>query len=204
MRTTKFFFLLIVLSTWMVAYGQTNKLSTAERFKKEYANKNMANKVIFYAYIADPDPNPTNIREIPGGKVVKTISSDEACAVSLIEVWNGWFRISAIIEIDGENFTLPTKQAWLHGSVLGAFTRSYDSVKGTSIGRYDAGHPILYANPDVKSKAVYTITDDEVSVSYIDMVEGWINVRYTNSKGEKYMGWIESVWLCTNPLTTCP
>lgn len=204
MRTTKFFLLLIVLSTWGITCGQTKKLSTTERFKKEYANKNPANEVIFYAYIADPEPNPTNIRVIPGGKVVKTISKDEACAVSLIEVWNGWFRISATIEIDGEDFTLPTKQAWVHGSVLGAVTRSYDSVKGTSIGSYDAGYPILYAHPDVKSKTVYTIMEEEASVSYIDMVEGWIKVRYINSEGEKHVGWIEAVWLCTNPLTTCP
>lgn len=204
MNTTKLFILFIALYASVAVYGQNKKLSTAERFKKEYVNQNPSNKVVFYAYIDDPDPNPTNIREIPGGKVVKAISKDEACAVSLIEVWDGWFRISPTIEVLAEDLTLPVKQAWVHGSVLGAFTRSYDSVQGESIGSYDDGYPILYAKPDVNSKVIYKITTEEVSVSYIDMVDGWIKVRYIDSKRKQYIGWIESVWLCTSPLTFCP
>jgi len=43
------------------------------------------------------------------------------------------------------------------------------------------------------------------ALTVVDMVKGWIKVKYTPKKSRKSLiGWIETEWLCPNPVTTCP
>jgi len=183
---------------------QQKKLTTAERFQKEYVNKNTADEVIFYAYISDPDPNPTNIRATPGGKVIKKIDPDETTEVKLLEVWNGWFRISTTIEVDMEEVTLPGEQAWLHGSVLGLMTRFYYSDLVRAQAKHGKHYGKLFAKPDRNSKVVCAMPSEELSLSLVDMQKDWMKVRYIDEQGKYYIGWIEMEWLCANPYSTCP
>ena len=57
--------------------------------------------------------------------------------------------------------------------------------------------------PDANSPIAFTI-EEEICVSYVDMVKGWIKVKCTPKKSRKsFVGWIETEWLCSNPVTTC-
>ena len=184
--------LLLLLSASMAAQ---QKQTTAQRFQATYKNTNPKNETIDYAYASSPDQTDVNVRATHGGTIVFKLDHNEpGYTVDLYEVWNGWFRISPQIEtVDQGPIVLKSKQAWIHGSQLGAGTRNYGGEKLTFRTRPDANSPI-----------VFTI-EEEIGVSYVDMVKGWIKVKYTPKKSRKsFVGWIETEWLCPNPVTTCP
>ena len=184
--------LLLLLSASMAAQ---QKQTTAQKFRATYKNTNPTDETIFYAYVGAPDETDVNVRATPGGTIVFKLDHNEpGYIVDLYEVWNGWFRISPQIEtVDQGSIVLKSKQAWIHGSQLGACTRNYGGGKLT-----------FRTRPDANSGIAFTI-EEEICVSYVDMVEGWMKVKYTPEKSRKsFVGWIESERLCTNPVTTCP
>ena len=183
--------LLLLLSAGIAAQ---QKQTTAQRFQATYKNTNPKNETIFYAFASSPDQTDVNVRATPGGTIVFKLDHNEpGYTVDLYEVWNGWFRISPQIEtVDQGSIVLKSKQAWIHGSQLGAGTRNYGGQKLTFRTRPNANSPI-----------VFTI-NEEIGVSYVDMVKGWIKVKYTPEKSKKsFVGWIETEWLCPNPVTNC-
>ena len=184
--------LLLLLSASMAAQ---QKQTTAQKFQATYKNTNPTNEAIDYAYASSPDQTDVNVRATPGGTIVFKLDHNEpGYTVDLYEVWNGWFRISPQIEtVDQGPIVLKSKQAWIHGSQLGADTRNYGGEKLTFRTRPDANSPIAFT------------IEEEIGVSYVDMVKGWIKVKYTPKKSRKSLiGWIETEWLCPNPVTTCP
>ena len=183
--------LLLLLSASMAAQ---QKQTTAQRFQATYKNTNPKNETIFYAFASSPDQTDVNVRATPGGTILFKLDHNEpGYTVELYEAWNGWFRISPEIEtVDQDPIVLKSKQAWIHGSQLGAGTRNYGGQKLTFRTRPNANSPI-----------VFTI-NEEIGVSYVDMVKGWIKVKYTPEKSKKsFVGWIETEWLCPNPVTNC-
>ena len=184
--------LLLLLSASMAAQ---QKQTTAQKFQATYKNTNPTNETIDYAYASSPDQTDVNVRATPGGTIgFKLDHNEPGYTVELYEVWNGWFRISPQIEtVDQGPIVLKSKQAWIHGSQLGADTRNYGGEKLTFRTRPDANSPIAFT------------IEEEIGVSYVDMVKGWIKVKYTPKKSRKsFEGWIETEWLCPNPVTTCP
>ena len=184
--------LLLLLSASMAAQ---QKQTTAKKFQATYKNTNPTNEAIDYAYASSPDQTDVNVRATPGGTIVFKLDHNEpGYTVDLYEVCNGWFRISPQIEtVDQGPIVLKSKQAWIHGSQLGADTRNYGGEKLTFRTRPDANSPIAFT------------IEEEIGVSYVDMVKGWIKVKYTPKKSRKSLiGWIETEWLCPNPVTTCP
>ena len=184
--------LLLLLSASMVAQ---QKQTTAQRFQATYKNTNPTNEAIDYAYASSPDQTDVNVRATPGGAIVFKLDHNEpGYTVELYEAWNGWFRISPEIDpVDQGPIVLKSKQAWIHGSQLGAGTRNYGGGKLTFRTRPDANSPIAFT------------IEEEICVSYVDMVKGWIKVKYTPENSRKsFVGWIESERLCPNPVTTCP
>lgn len=166
--------------------------STAERFKAEYVNQNPRNEAIGVAYIVDPDPKGTNVRESPGGKVIKVLQRDANWMIDLCEAWNGWFRISPEIDsAEDDAIDLKTDNCWVHGSLVASSTRNYDNQTLK-----------FYAKPDSKSAVTFTVSD-EVQVTFVDVTNEWAKVCYTDKNGKKLIGWIELEWLCGNPYTTC-
>lgn len=183
--------LLLLLSASMAAQ---QKQTTAQRFQATYKNTNPKNETIFYAFASSPDQTDVNVRATPGGTILFKLDHNEpGYTVELYEAWNGWFRISPEIEtVDQDPIVLKSKQVWIHGSQLGAGTRNYGGQKLTFRTRPNANSPI-----------VFTI-NEEICVSYVDMVKGWIKVKYTPEKSKKsFVGWIETEWLCPNPVTNC-
>ena len=183
--------LLLLLSAGIAAQ---QKQTTAQKFQATYKNTNPKNETIFYAFASSPDQTDVNVRATPGGTILFKLDHNEpGYTVELYEAWNGWFRISPEIEtVDQDPIVLKSKQAWIHGSQLGAYTRNYGGQKLTFRTRPNANSPI-----------VFTI-NEEICVSYVDMVKGWIKVKYTPEKSKKsFVGWIETEWLCPNPVTNC-
>ena len=183
--------LLLLLSASIAAQ---QKQTTAQKFQATYKNTNPKNETIFYAFASSPDQTDVNVRATPGGTILFKLDHNEpGYTVELYEAWNGWFRISPEIEtVDQDPIVLKSKQAWIHGSQLGAGTRNYGGQKLTFRTRPNANSPI-----------VFTI-NEEIGVSYVDMVKGWIKVKYTPEKSKKSLvGWIETEWLCPNPVTNC-
>ncbi len=184
--------LLLLLSAGIAAQ---QKQTTAQKFQATYKNTNPTNEAIDYAYASSPDQTDVNVRATPGGTIVFKLDHNEpGYTVELYEAWNGWFRISPEIEtVDQGPIVLKSKQAWIHGSQLGACTRNYGGEKLT-----------FRTHPDANSPIAFTI-EKGICVSYVDMVKGWIKVKYTPKKSRKsFVGWIESERLCPNPVTTCP
>ena len=184
--------LLLLLSAGIAAQ---QKQTTAQKFQATYKNMNPTDETIDYAYASSPDQTDVNVRATPGGTIVFKLDHNEpGYTVDLYEVWNGWFRISPQIEtVDQGPIVLKSKQAWIHGSQLGADTRNYGGEKLT-----------FRTHPDANSPIAFTI-EEEIGVSYVDMVKGWIKVKYTPKNSRKSLiGWIETEWLCPNPVTTCP
>lgn len=171
---------------------EQKKLSTSERFKKEYVYDKTQDSIRVGAYLSDPDSGPSNIRLIPGGEIIKTIPDGVDVIFFLIEAWNGWIRIYPEMYVDNEKVKIHAKSCWIHGSILGASTSNY--------GGQDIN---IYSKPDRKSKTVYVIKGEQGYVTFIDVKDGWAKVKIKNSKGKIIIGWIESGWLCGNPYTNC-
>ena len=133
--------LLLLLSAGIAAQ---QKQTTAQKFQATYKNTNPTNETIDYAYASSPDQTDVNVRATPGGTIVFKLDHNEpGYTVELYEVWNGWFRISPQIEtVDQGPIVLKSKQAWIHGSQLGADTRNYGGEKLTFRTRPDANSPI--------------------------------------------------------------
>ena len=146
----------------------------------------------FTAFLTDGDET-TNIRNKPGGKVVMTVSANPSYVFDLTSPQNGWWRILEFwnAEDEDEDATLKgsdTGEYWIHFSVLGVNTRNY-------------GGQELYLReaPDEDANVVFTF-DKEMTLSPMDVQGDWVKVKVGNFD---IVGWIETEWLCSNPLTNC-
>ena len=106
-------------STTNTETSKVQKKSTQQLFKETYRNQNRRNEPVFQAWVTDPDPTGTNVRQTPNGVVMRILMPNEhSYMVSVLEEWNGWFRIDNPIQVldteedlycDGEMPTL-----WIH------------------------------------------------------------------------------------------
>ena len=141
-----------------------------------------------YAYLIDDDTNGTNLRKRPNGEIIYVLKTQYGnVEFRLSESKDNWFKITNIDTYDDIIEPIPD-ECWIHGSLLGANTRNY------------GGQPVaLYKTQDTTQMA-FTIYEQDVLLSYNAMCgSDWVQVNY---KGE--LGWIQSEWLCSNPVTTCP
>ena len=141
------------------------------------------------------DPTDTNLRETPGGKIVKTVSHKGDYILCVCQPKNGWWQVHSISDIEGNEIEVPKGDGnrwWIHSSVIALGTRNY----GNQWIR-------IYASPSDKSKVVFK-SRKELTVTPIDIKDDgeWVKVSVTY-KGKKYVGWIEGDNLCDNPVTNC-
>jgi len=120
--------------------------------------------------IVDKDPKGTNVRDAPGGKVVKVVPfvSVESPRTVTVDGKSGeWFHVRA----DGE-------EGWMHRSVLGLCSGGTEDgdpslAKGPS---YDSGQGpfIPYGTP----------------VGLLDMKNEWLKLEYVDARGDVVVGWL--------------
>lgn len=160
----------------------------------EIKQKSSTEKVNFcdsgetYAYLIDDDTNGTNLRKSPNGEIIYVLKTQNGnVEFRLSESKDNWFKITNIDAYDDIIEPIPD-ECWIHGSLLGANTRNY------------GGQPIaLYKTQDTTQMA-FTIYEQDVILRFNAMCgSNWVQVKH---KGE--LGWIQSEWLCSNPVTTCP
>ena len=143
------------------------------------------------AYIVDNDGPVTNIRNVPKGKVVATLPTDEALAVTLLSAKGEWWKIGDVVDKYGDDemeIVLRGSKTgyWIHRSLL------QFSIAGDPTGA-------LRATPSSKGKAVKII--GEPYFHPIALKGNWVKVVSTDGK---CTGWIHRDNICFNPLTTCP
>jgi hypothetical protein len=141
------------------------------------------------AYLDDPDLSGTNIRKSPGGAVVMQLVKDEVNIeyfLTLTEAKNGWFRIESPVGGMENDFEIPGGEGWIHGSVIAADTRNY------------GGQKLELRSEPGGGKLVGIIDEDVGGLRLKDLCGDWALVEYAGTTG-----WIETEWLCGNPLTNC-
>ncbi len=161
-------------------------------FSKEKAEKDN-DKNCLTVFISDN--TDTNIRNSPKGKVVKQLPKNGEYMLVVCESKNGWWKIedneieAYTDSFEGTTTVKEAEQCWIHYSVLGVSTRNYASQELK-----------LYATPSEKAAVAYSFRE-EIKLHPIESRGEWVKVKTTD---RKHTGWIQSEWLCGNPLTTCP
>ena len=141
-------------------------------------------------YVSDPTGTSTNVRATPGGAVTGTLAVDGEYLVTLAGCKKSWCRASAIETVEGTPVTHKKGgERWLHSSVLAFSTRNYGGQKLT-----------LRAKPDDKSAPAFSFTDEKV-LRPLDVRAGWVQAQTLD---KKHRGWLQTEWVCGNPVTTCP
>lgn len=140
-------------------------------------------------FLSDSDLSGTNIRKHPGGEVImKIVRSEEnpEYMFALTEAQNGWFKIKGTISGMDNQIKIPNDEGWIHSSVIGVETRNY------------GGQELKLLDQPEGEKVVGLIKEQSYGLKIKDLCGEWVKVEH---KG--VTGWIESEWLCGNPVTTC-
>lgn len=160
--------------TVSTAYVSTT--STAESNQSVPADDNICACSVS-AYLDDPDPNGTNIRETPKGKITGQLHYDADCdclTVSFTGSKDGWMRLS--------------EGGWVHGKLFSVSTRNY--APGEKV--------YLQADPTEESVVVAEF-DIERSFKVVGCCGSWLQVEDDSGK----IGWLTGEMICANPLTNC-
>ena len=145
-------------------------------------------------YISDDNGAFTNVRNAPKGKVVAKIPTSKIVMLDVTSPQNGWWQIDGgkvyYTGDDDETVTLKGSSTgyWIHHSVIGLGSRNY------------GGETLrLRKSPDKKSAVVFSFKE-ELHLMPLEVRGDWVKVKTGDGK---HTGWIESEWLCDNPLTNC-
>lgn len=150
--------------------------------------------VVLDVFIHDKDGKQTNYRDKPSGTIIGQTSTSATISLNIDYVKNGWWHIlgGEIFSYDSSDddgaTVLNDGEAWVHYSVLATSTRNY-------------GGQTLYLreSPSEKSKSVFSFKNERL-LRPIDIKPGWVKVKTLDGK---HTGWIQTIWLCGNPLTNC-
>lgn len=136
--------------------------------------------------VIDTDPNGTNVRETPGGKVVGVLklstTEDDWIEVHVIGQSGDWFLIDKATRVGDEEKTIFHSQGYMHLSVLGS-------------NGLENGMPI-WTDHDEKSPLVTSQAMGDQEVKFLGCWGGFAKIR-----AKEGTGWTKS--LCLNTRTTC-
>lgn len=175
-------------STPTEASPDANNSSTETAATTPTANNNCTPSTLD-VYLDDPDDSGTNIRNSPGGKVVLQLVRADADAeffLTLSQAQDGWFKIKNPIGSMEEDVEIPNGEGWIHGSVVAVDTRNYGAQS------------LELLDKPINGTVVGVINEAAYSLKLKDMCGRWVQVEYKGT-----IGWLDSNWLCGNPLTTC-
>ena len=181
----------------MEGFAPKPETSVDDKNKKSSVPKELASTPIsnnctpstLEVYLNDIDESGTNIRQSPGGKVVMQLVKgdiDDEFFITLTQAQKGWFKIKSPIGGMEEDVEIPNGEGWIHGSVIGVDTRNY------------GGQTLELLDSPINGNVVGEITTEAYGLKLKDICGRWVQVDYKGT-----IGWIDSNWLCGNPLTTC-
>lgn len=144
-------------------------------------------KCDFNAYIIDPDPKGTNVRDVPGGTVITVLphrpENPDVITVKVTGHKKGW--LSVILHDE--------KKGWIFGRMLGMSVRNYTPGSVTA----------LRCRPEENAPSLGDIfLDDEVAL--LGGEGQWALVEYAVPGGAVMKGWLDPVQQCAKPYSTCP
>ncbi|MCU0848619.1 MAG: hypothetical protein MUD12_12100 [Spirochaetes bacterium] len=146
-------------------------------------------------YLNDPDKTGTNVRDNPGGKIVKKLpletdpANEAGIYLTIKKSKNGWLQIESVEY--GEKKDASYKNTWVHGKLVGTGTTNYDEK------------PLgLYEKADKKSRVIAHLQGSQ-GVPVLACSGKWI---YTEGKGKnkkKVSGWLDPDKQCSSAVTNC-
>jgi len=142
-------------------------------------------------YLSDPDvEGVTNLRSEPNGEILGELEHDYEYIIYLDAQLNGWFRIASVEGI-GIEIDVPKSELWIHYSVVGVSSRNYGNQTLN-----------LYSLPNSESEICGKIIY-ETSLKVTKVQGDFAYVFFIDENNKKISGWIETTWLCGNPVTNC-
>ncbi len=145
-----------------------------------------------FAFLNDPDQGGTNVRDNPGGKIVKKLplqtdpKFEAGIYVKIKKSKNGWLQIESVQDTK-ESY----KNLWVSGKLLGVGTRNYDEK------------PLrLFEKADKKSRVVSYLKGEQI-VPVLACSGKWIYTSGEGIKSRAARGWLEPEMQCPNAVTNC-
>lgn len=139
------------------------------------------------AYIIDPDPKGTNVRDKPNGKIIATLphQPDDPHLI-MVKVTGYKGKWLSVVIHDGKN-------GWIFSELVGMSLRNYAPGSVAA----------LRVRPEKNAPTAGEIFDDE-EVTVLGGEGKWALVRYKHPKGHELTGWLTPEKQCGHPYTTCP
>jgi hypothetical protein len=138
--------------------------------------------------VIDQDPKGTNVRDSPGGKIIKVIpfggKTDPEIEARLVIVTGSqkdWFKVILSDKSSG----------WMHRSVLGSCASPTED-----------GDPHMRAEPSYSSRDL-GIVKDRTPLALLDVKGLWGKFEITAPDGTSKSGWLRQEALFSNPHNDC-
>ena len=134
-----------------------------------------------YGFV-DTDGDFTNVRSSPNGGIIMKLENKDTwgCQFDIVAHKNGWLKFNNMWSTD--EYTISDISAWIHISVVGVATRKDVTVLNEPNGKEKIG-----------------VIEQESGAKIKDVCANWVKIEHNG-----IVGWVESEWLCGNPVTTCP
>ena len=164
----------------------SNDNTTAEtswlKFNGESYNSAACNFMPIKLYIDHSNVNTAHMRNEPNGEVLLNIDKQGEYSVTVTEVSNEWFKVVKLMEVDAGVIKIPNGFGWIHNSVIGASITKDITV---------------FDNPNTNE--AIDIVKKETRVKIINICSNWVRIERGST-----IGWVQTEWLCGNPVSTCP
>ena len=167
--------------------GEYNSNSIASKFDENKRKECRSSEIS--VYLNDPDKSGTNIRRTPKGEIITKLIVDDLnleYSILVTKAKNGWFKVKSPINGMESDIEIPNGEGWIHGSVVSVDIRNY------------SGQHLNLLEKPIDGKIVKVIKKELIELRVKDICGDWVKIEY-----DKTAGWIESKWLCGNPLTNC-
>lgn len=143
------------------------------------------------AWVTSTDPKGLNVRFTPNGKVIGKIpyskDDDEIAMVEIVDYSKGWVRIAQATTVSGT--IVFQGRGWISAKMVTINTQRPDG---------NSSKPVtLYIQP-VKHARIAGKIPSDVNVRIIGYDCFFLKVAY---KGK--VGWLSTMDICGNPVTTC-
>lgn len=152
------------------------------KFNGESYNNAICKFTPLELYIDHSNVDIADIRNKPNGEVLLNIDKQGEYTVTVSEVSEDWLKVTKLVEVDAGVIKIPNGYGWIHNSVIGASITKDITV---------------FDNPNT-NEAISAIKK-ETRVKIINICSDWVRIERGST-----IGWVESEWLCGNPVTTCP
>ncbi len=143
----------------------------------------------FGAYIIDPDPKGTNVRDAPRGRIIRTIPHSENKS-AYVRVTGYHVRSSGDtwLHVRFDDGTT----GWMYHELVGIWIKSTESDDETTLHRL----------PDASSPVTGTIFG-EGEATVLGGFGKWAIVRYVAGDGIQFNGWLAPERQCARPVQGC-